>query len=131
MRKYWSEIGWDLGFELGLPVVMVLVTPFWSPLGYPINLLLGLAIDNSFIPWGGYLVGVSLGTMNDLVVFTGEGFLVGLSLVLPLGSPLDSTNTGLTDIILGVSLGNPPGYLLGSICNINCCGPWLGSCRLL
>ena len=50
--------------------------------------------------WEGYLVGVSLGTMYVLMIGTGKGSLVGLSLGLPLGSPLEYPNPGLTGIIL-------------------------------
>ena len=102
-----SELGWYLGFELSLSLVMVLVTPVGYPLGYYINVLLVLALFDSFGIWEGYLVGFSLGILSGLMIFTGEVYLVGLSLVLLLRSPLDSPNpiTELTVMLLGAPLG--------------------------
>ena len=42
LRASRSELGWVLGFELGLSVGMVLVAHVVSPLGYSINMFLGL-----------------------------------------------------------------------------------------
>ena len=44
LRKYGSELGRDLRFELGFSVEMVLRAPFGYPLGYYINKFLGLAL---------------------------------------------------------------------------------------
>ena len=46
--SYVYEHGWNLGFELVIPVSMVLVAPFGSPLGYSINIFIGLVLGNSF-----------------------------------------------------------------------------------
>ena len=51
-----SEIGWTLGFQIGLPVGMVLGAHFGSPLGYSMKMLLGFSIGNYFRTWEGYLV---------------------------------------------------------------------------
>ena len=67
-------------------------SPVGYTLGYSINMLLGLALENSFRSWEGYLVVVSLVPLDGLVIGTGEGYLAGLSLRLPLGYPLDSPN---------------------------------------
>ena len=40
------------------------------------------------------MVGLSLGPMAGLMIGAGEGSVVGLSLVFPLGYPLDSPNPG-------------------------------------
>ena len=42
LRASRSELGWVMGFELGLSVGMVLVAHVVSPLGYSINMFLGL-----------------------------------------------------------------------------------------
>ena len=75
-------------------------------------MFLELALGNSFGTWYGYLVGVSLDKLARLMIVTGEGFLVGLSLGLPLGSPLKSTNIGadLPIKILGAPLRLSFGY---------------------
>ena len=126
-----SKLGWDLGFELGFSVDMVPVAPVGYPLGHYINTLLGLALDNYFGTWEGYLFVVSLGTLDGLMIGTGEVCLVGLSLVLLLGSPPDSQNPGLTGIILEMSLGNNIGSLINYIWNINWCVPRIGTWKLL
>ena len=61
---YWSEIGWDLVSELGLSVVIVLVTPVGSPLEDSIKMFLGLALGISLGTLEGYLIGVSVGTLG-------------------------------------------------------------------
>ena len=73
---------------------MVLGEPVGSLLRYSINMLLVLENFNSFGTWGGFLVGVSLGPLAGLMVFTVEVSLVVLSLGLPHGCPLDSPNNG-------------------------------------
>ena len=107
---------------------MVLGASVRSPLGYSITMLIGLSLDNSFDTREGSLVGVSLGTMDVLVIGTVEGSLVGLSLKLPLGSPIESLNPvdvlgylfgSLTFITLGMSLVNNIGYLFEYIFIIN------------
>ena len=107
LRISGSELGWTLVFDLGLSVGMVLVAPVGSLLEYPINKLLGLENFNSFGTWEVYLVGFSLLPLAILVIGTVGGYLVGLSLVLPLGSPLESPNPGtdLPGTLLGVPLG--------------------------
>ena len=45
---YGSELVWDVGFDLGLSVVMVLGAPIGYPRGYSINILIGLALFNYF-----------------------------------------------------------------------------------
>ena len=45
------HIGWSMGFELGLSVVIVLVAHVGSPLEGSIIMLLGLALGNSFVKW--------------------------------------------------------------------------------
>ena len=82
-------------------------------------MLLGLALENSFGTWERYFVGVSLDPLAKSMIGTVEGYLVGLSLGLPIGSPFDSPNTGLTGIIICMSLGNPLGYLIDYIWHIN------------
>ena len=103
---------------------MVLEAPVGYPLGYSINMLILLALGNSFGTWEVYLFGVSLDTLAGLMIGTGEGSLVGLSMGLPLGSPLESQNPGdeisslfgsLTGKILVMPLENSIGYLLDSI----------------
>ena len=69
--------------------------------------------------------------MAGLMIVTGEGSLVGLSLGITLGSPFEYPNTGLTGIILVISLVNPLGSLFDSIWNINWCVPWLVTCKFL
>ena len=70
-------------------------------------MLLVLELDNSFVTREGYLVGVSLGTLDGSMIFTGEGSLVGLLMGLPLGSPIESPNTGsdLPGPLLGAPIG--------------------------
>ena len=57
-------------------------------------MLLGLLLGNYFVPVELSLVGVSLVIVGGLKFCTGEGSLDVLSLGLPLGSPLESPNTG-------------------------------------
>ena len=45
LRTSGSNIGWDLGFELGFSVDIVLGAPVGSQLGYSINIFLGLALE--------------------------------------------------------------------------------------
>ena len=119
LRKSGSELGWALVFELVLSVDMVLIEYVGYPLGYSINMLLVLDLDNSFETWEGSLVGVSLGPLDGLIIGTGEVYIVGLSQIIPLGSPFEYPNPGLTDIIIGLFLGNPIGSLLDYIWYIN------------
>ena len=84
---------------------------------YSINMLIGLVLYNYFGTWEGYLVVISLDTLVDLVIGTGEGYLVGLSLVLPIVSPLESTNNGY--YLPGTLLVVPPG--LWFICEVARC----------
>ena len=67
----------------------------------------GLALDNYFGTWVGYLVGFSLGALGGLVIDTWEENLVGASLIHPLGLPP------------GMALGDPIVSLIGYICLIN------------
>ena len=46
--SYVYEHGWNLVFELVIPVGMVFVAPVGSPLGYSINIFIGLVLGNSF-----------------------------------------------------------------------------------
>ena len=71
------------------------------------NVLLGFSYYNSSGTWEGYLVGFSLVPMAVLMIGTDEGSVVGLSLVFPLGSPLDSPNPGadLSGTLLYAPLG--------------------------
>ena len=70
LRKSGCEIGWALVFEIRFSVDMVLVAPVGSPLGYSIIMLIVLALDNYFGTWEGYLFGVSLVTLADLMIGT-------------------------------------------------------------
>ena len=99
-----------------------------SPVGYPfedsISMLLGLALDNYSVTWEGYLVGVSLGTLDGLMIGTGKGYLVGLSLGLPLGYPLESLNLGAG--LPGTLMGAPLGLWFGSkAVSYRCCFRYL------
>ena len=131
LRTSGSELGWDLGFEILFSVNMVLGVPVVYQLGYSINMLLELEIYNYFGTWEISLVRFTLGTLTVLMIRNGEGHLVGLSLGLPIRSPLDSPNPGLTEIILDMYLENPLGYLLESIWNINWCGTWMRTWKFL
>ena len=91
---------------------MVPVVPVGSQLVYYINMLLGLKLCNSFVTWEGSLVGVSIGPLVGLIIGTGEGSLVGFSLGLPLGSLLESPNTGAD--LPGTVLVTPIGLWFGS-----------------
>ena len=66
---------------------------------------------------------VSLGKMDGLMIVNREVNVVGSSMQFPLGSPLDYPNLGVTDILLGMPVGNPIGSRLESIWQINWCGP--------
>ena len=106
-----SELGWNLGFELGFSVNMVLVAPVGSPLGYSISILLVLVIDNYSGTWESSLGVFFLHTLAGWVVGTGEGYLVLLSLLLLLGSPFYSPNPGAD--LSGTLLGSALGYWFG------------------
>ena len=69
-------------------------------------MLLGLALMNFFGIWERYLVGFSLGPLADLMLSTSKGSLVGLSLLITIGYPLESLNTGayLPETLLGTPL---------------------------
>ena len=54
LRISGSELDWDLVFELGLPVDMVLGSPDGYTLVYSINMFILLALRNSFGAWEGY-----------------------------------------------------------------------------
>ena len=112
MRTSGSGLGWDLVFELGLSVGMVLVEPVGSTHGYSINMFLGLELCNYFGRWGGSLFGVSFGTPAVLMIGTREGYLVGLSLGISLVSSLESPNPGAD--LPGTLLGTPLGLWFGS-----------------
>ena len=58
---------------------------------------------------------ISIVPLAGLMIGTVERYLIVLSLVIPLGSPLESPNNILTSTILGISLVSPIGSLLGSI----------------
>ena len=102
-----SVNGWYLGFDLRFSVVVVMGAPLSPPLVYSMNMLIGLVLINSFGKWEGLFVEVSLGTPDRLMIGTVEGYLIGLSLVISLGSPLESPNPGsdLPGILLGAHLG--------------------------
>ena len=74
LRTYGSELGWALGFELGLSDGMVLGAIFQSSIGYSINMFPVLEICHYFGTWEGYLVGFSIGRMAGLMIGTGEWF---------------------------------------------------------
>ena len=88
MIKSGSDLEWDLGFELGFSVKMLLGVFVGSSLGYSINMLLHMELFNPFGTWEGYFYRVSIRTLVGLIIITGEGYLVVLSLVIPLGYPL-------------------------------------------
>ena len=100
LRASGYDICWAQVFKIGSPVSMLLVSPTGYPLGYSIHMLLGLSLEFFFGTLEVSLVGVSLGPLSGFMVGTGEIYLVGLSLGLPLVYPLDSTDTGMTGIIL-------------------------------
>ena len=106
LRAYGSSLGWDLSFELGLSVEMVLVEPVGYSLAYSINMFLVLSFVYSFVTWELYLVVVLLVTLVGLVIGTGEVYLVELSLGLLLEYLLESPNNGagLPDTLLGAPL---------------------------
>ena len=85
---------------------MVLRAPVGSLFVYSNNVLLRLALGNYFGTLKVYLVVVSLGRLDGLIIGPREWYSVGLSLVLPLGYPFESPNYILTFIILGTSLKN-------------------------
>ena len=107
LRESDSVIVSDLGFKLGWSVFMVLVAPVWYPLEGSIGIFIGLVLSNSFGTWEESLVGVSLGTLIGLMIFTGKVYFVGLSLGLPLGLPLGYTNIEavLSGTLLGATIG--------------------------
>ena len=67
---------------------MVLGAPVGSPSVGSIVIFILLVLGNYFKTEGIYLVGVSLGIIGGLMIYTWEGYLVLLSLVLSLGYPL-------------------------------------------
>ena len=85
---------------------MVLVAPVGYPVRYSIKKFPGFVIDNYFGTLEGNLVVVSLDKLSGLVVGTVEGYLVILLLVLLLGFPFYSPNTGadLPGMLLGYNL---------------------------
>ena len=87
------DLGWSLGFELGFPVIMVIGELVGYQLEDSISVLIFLALGTYCGTWEVYLVIVSLGTLYVLIIGAVEGYLVGLTLVLTLGSPLESPNT--------------------------------------
>ena len=105
--SYVYEHGWNLVFELVIPVGMVFVAPVGSPLGYSINILIGLELGNSF----GTLVRIFGWSFTWHTSWFGIGtvevYLLGFSLGLLLGSPLESPNHGsdIPVMLLGTSLG--------------------------
>ena len=66
-----------------------------------------LVLGNSFGTCEGSMVGFSLGRIYGLIISTIGEYLVVLSLGLPLGSPLESSNPGseLSDTLMGAPLG--------------------------
>ena len=64
---------------------MVIVSPVEYLLGYSMNILLFLALENSFGTREGSLVVFSLVPLVGLMIVNGEGYLVVLQLELPLG----------------------------------------------
>ena len=131
MRTLWSDIYWALGFELVLPFDMVLVATVGYPLEYSINMFFGLELEILFGSYEVSLVLVSIVTLSVLIIFTGYRYLAVLSLVLPLVYPLEYPNPGLAGIIIGMSLVNPLGYLLGYIRYINWCFPLIRTWQFL
>ena len=71
LRASGSDIGWDMGFELGWSVGMVLGEPVGSLLEVSIIIFIGMALQNYFGTWEGYLVGHSLGALGGLIIGTG------------------------------------------------------------
>ena len=129
MTKSGSELGWALESEIGLSVGMVLEETVGYTIVYSIIMLVGFVLGNYFGTWEGYLVSFSLGTLSGLIIGTVEGYLVGLSLILPLGSSLESTNYG--NDIYGILLGMPLRLWFGSEslrCVCFCCH-LTGSCE--
>ena len=70
LRSSGSEIFCDQGYKLGLSVGMVLREHVGSPLVESTAIFLGLEIFNCFSTWEGYLVGVSLGALGVMMIFT-------------------------------------------------------------
>ena len=106
----WSCMGY--GIWTWFSVYIVLGARVGYQLLYSINMLIGLVLYNYFGTWEGYLVVISLDTLVDMVIGTGEGYLVGLSLVLPLGSPLEYLNPRAE--LPGMLLGSPLGLCFSS-----------------
>ena len=69
--------------------------------------VLGLELGTFNGTWERSLVGVSPGTLGDLVIGTWEGSLVSLSLIIPIGSPIESSNcvSVMPVMLLGAPLG--------------------------
>ena len=111
LRKYGSEFGWAMCFELGFSDGIAMGAPVGSPLGYSIKMFLGLELCYQFFTWEVYLVEVSLGRLSGSMIGTGEGYLVGLSLVLPLRSSLEPLNPGAQ--LPGTLLVAPSGLWFG------------------
>ena len=129
-----------MGFEICLSVGMVMVSPVKYPLEDSIGMLIWLLLRNSFSTYEVSLVGISLEVRNSFIIGTWEGSLVGWSLVLTLGSSLESPNHRdvfgslfeyLTVMMLGMYLGHTLGYFLKSIWYINLCGSCLGIWQFL
>ena len=67
---------------------MALESPIWCTLGVSIVMFIGLELVNSFVTQEVYLVGVSLWTLNVLVIVPVGVYLFGLSLGLSPGSAI-------------------------------------------
>ena len=92
-------------------------------MGFSLVTLVGLMIGTGEVS----LVLVLFGTLVDLIIGTGELSLVGLSLGLPHGYPLESTNTGvdMPGTLMGASLG------LWFLYEAVRCRYWCSWCRLM
>ena len=101
LRTSGSELVWDLGFELGSPVDMVLGVYVRSPLRYSINMLFGLEFFNCLCTSEESLVRFLLVPLSGLMISIIE-ILTGLPLVYS----LEYTNPGyyLPGMLLGAPL---------------------------
>ena len=108
LRASRSELGWVMGFELGLSVGVVMVDLLDLHLDIQLTCCLACHLSITLTHRKHIWLDLQVCTLAGLIIGTVERYLVGLSLGISLGYPLEYLNLGY---FLSVTLMGAPLWL--------------------